>query len=99
MNDVQNRSPWAAKTAEDVRRSVRGFVLSNFYVPDSDLLGDDTSLLESGVVDSTGVLEVLAFLEKEFGLRVEDSEVTSGNLDSIGRLTAFVGRKLGDGLG
>ena len=97
---VSNDRPCSSDhSAEAIRGRVREFILSSFYVPDADSLSDDTSLLETGVVDSTGVLEVLAFLEKDFGLQVDDSEVTPENLDSIGRLAAFVRRKLGAGKG
>ena len=95
MNDSHITVASSELSEDAVRGRIRDFIFSTFYVPDAGGLSDDTSLLESGVVDSTGVLEVLAFLEKEFGLHVDDSEVTPGNLDSIGRLTSFVSRKLG----
>lgn len=97
MTSGSAHSATTGASAECTRREIREFILSNFYVPDVDQLSDGASLLETGVVDSTGVLEVLAFLEKRFGLRIDDSEVTPENLDSIGRITSFVGRKLGDG--
>ncbi len=95
MNDSRVTVATPETSGDGVRGRIRDFIFSTFYVPDADRLSDDTSLLESGVVDSTGVLEVLAFLEKDFGVRVDDSEVTPENLDSIGRLTCFVSRKLG----
>ncbi len=72
---------------------VRGFITTNFYVPDVDALSNEASLLEKGIVDSTGVLEVVSFLEKEFGIKVDDAELLPENLDSIGRIAEFVGRK------
>jgi acyl carrier protein len=62
------------------------------------MLGDDTisdsaSLLESGVVDSTGIMQLVAFLETEFGVRVEDDELTADNLDSVDRIVGFVEAK------
>ena len=74
---------------------VRSFVTTNFYVPDKDALGDDASLLDQGIVDSTGVLEVVSFLESDFGITVEDAEVLPENLDSIAKIAAFVDRKKG----
>ena len=75
------------------RDAVRTFIVENFYVPDASSLSDDTSLLERGIVDSTGVLEVTAFLEERFGIQVEDAEILPENLDTIGCIAAFVARK------
>ena len=72
---------------------VRNFVTTNFYVADPDALADDASLLDAGIVDSTGVLEVVQFLESEFGLEVLDHEIVPENVDSISRIAAFIERK------
>ena len=72
---------------------VRQFVTTNFYVPETLTLADDTSLLDEGIVDSTGMLEVTAFLEEQFGIRVEDAEMLPENLETICRITAFVASK------
>jgi acyl carrier protein len=72
---------------------VREFVTTNFYVADPSTLKDDTSLLEAGIVDSTGVLEVVQFLESQFGLQIEDDEIVPENVDSIARITAFIEKK------
>lgn len=77
-----------------VRDRVRGFIAENFYVPDMAALADDQSLVESGIVDSTGILEVLAFLEGTFEIQVEDAEAVPANLDTVANIVAFVGRKL-----
>jgi acyl carrier protein len=76
-----------------VRDTVKQFVTQNFYVSDPGALGDETSLIAEGYVDSTGMLEVIAFLEHEFGVRVSDEETTPENLETIGRIAAFVERK------
>ena len=76
------------------KETVREFIVTNFYVPDASLLGDDTSLLDQGIVDSTGVLEVTAFLEERFGIQIEDSEIVPENLDTIGSIVAFLARKV-----
>lgn len=76
-----------------IQEQVRTFVTSNFYVADPDTLKDTDSLLDSGVIDSTGVLEVIAFIEDTFGFTVEDAEMLPENLDSIDRITHFVVRK------
>jgi acyl carrier protein len=77
---------------ETTREVIRRFITTNFYVADPAQLGDDDSLLDSGVVDSTGVLELLVFLEQEFGIHVEDRDILPQNLDSIARLEAFIAR-------
>jgi acyl carrier protein len=76
---------------------IRQFIDTNFYVSDKSLLKDDSSLLEKGVIDSTGVLEVVTFIETEFGLTVEDAELLPENLDSIGQIAAYVERKKASG--
>ena len=78
-----------------VSERVRQFITSNFYVADPAALSDEDSLLEAGIIDSTGVLELLGFLEREFGITMSDDEILPENLDSIARLTAFVGKKQG----
>lgn len=79
-----------------IRDRLRDFITTNFYVPDPERLGNDVSLLEQGVIDSTGVLEVITFVEESFGIRIEDREMLPDNLESIDRITAFVERKLLD---
>jgi len=77
----------------DIRDQVRQFILTNFYVPDPATITDEASLLKSGIVDSTGVLEVISFLEETFQVTVADDEMTPDNLDSILRISAFLDRK------
>ena len=76
-----------------LKQQIRDFVTSNFYVAEPATLQDQTSLLEHGIIDSTGVLEVIVFLESTFGISVGDSELLPENLDSIERIAAFVERK------
>lgn len=77
----------------DIRDAVRQFITQNFYLGDGASLTDETSLVEAGVVDSTGVLEVVSFLEETFGIRVEDADLVPENLDSIGRIARYVAHK------
>ncbi len=77
-----------------IPQRVRQFVTENFYVSDSSELTNDTLLVTGGVVDSTGMLEIIAFLETEFGIRVDDGDTIPENLESIARIAAFVKRKL-----
>ena len=75
------------------RKQVRDFLVSNFYVVETDLLELDTSLLDQGIIDSTGVLEVIGFIEETFGISVEDRELLPENLDSIEGIAQYVIRK------
>jgi acyl carrier protein len=79
----------------EIRDRIRAFVTTNFYVADPSSLADDASLLDRGIIDSTGVLEIITFLEDSFGLTVEDSEMVPENLDSVEKIAAFVNRKSG----
>jgi acyl carrier protein len=73
---------------------IREFVERDF-VFDGSTVAVDASLLDSGLVDSTGILEVVLFLEEAFEITVDDEEVLPENFDSIERLAAYVERKLG----
>ncbi len=77
----------------ELTEQIRSFVTSNFYVADPAALENDASLLDLGVIDSTGVLEVVSYLEETFGIAVEDSELLPENLDSIERIARFIARK------
>ena len=78
----------------DVKQTIRGFVVEHFLFGEDQGLADDSSLLELGVVDSTGVLELVTHIEAAFGFKVADEELVPDNLDSIDSLTAFVIRKV-----
>ena len=77
----------------ELQQQIRDFVTANFYVADPESLEDRTSLLAQGIIDSTGVLEVIMFIETTFGVSVEDSEMLPENFDSIERMVSYVGRK------
>lgn len=80
---------------EDIRKKLRDFVTETFLVGDeSDNLNDSESFMQSGIIDSTGVLELASFIEQQFAFTIEDDEMTPGNLDSIDSLVSFVSRKL-----
>ena len=76
-----------------IKDQVRSFLTTNFYVPDPAELANDATLLDQGLIDSTGVLEVIEYLENTFGITIEDSEMLPENLDSIDKIAAFVERK------
>ena len=77
----------------DLIEDVRKFVVDNFLFGDAGSLGDDTSFMEGGIIDSTGILELIAFLEKTCGIRIEDGELVPENLDSLARVARFIERK------
>lgn len=76
-----------------IKEKLRDFVIRNFYVPDASVLQEGDSLLDGGIVDSTGVLEIIDFIESEFKIVVEDQEMVPENLDSIENIAAFIVRK------
>jgi acyl carrier protein len=78
---------------KEPKTQIRSFVLANFYVADPGDLADGRSLLEQGIIDSTGVLEIIGFVETTFGITVEDEEMVPQNLDSIDGIARFVLRK------
>jgi acyl carrier protein len=77
----------------DTNQQIMKFITTNFYVADPSTLTEETSLLDSGTVDSTGVLEIISFLEQEFGIQIADDEMIPDNLDSISKIAKFVGKK------
>lgn len=77
----------------EVLTHIRQFVTQNFLLNEDENLKDDTSFLENGIIDSTGILELVAFLEETYGFQVEDEELIPENLDSIANVTAYVQRK------
>ncbi len=76
-----------------LKAQIRAFITKNFYVSDGNPIADEASLLDRGIIDSTGVFEIIGFIEDTFQLTVEDTEMVPENLDSIDRLTAYVERK------
>lgn len=73
---------------------VRQFVVDNFLFGDGEALKDDTSFMEEGIIDSTGILELVFFLEETFSLSVEDDELVPDNMDSLQNIARFIDRKL-----
>jgi acyl carrier protein len=79
----------------DIKKRITAFISETFLFGDSDELGDDTSFLDEGIVDSTGVLELVDFIEASFGVTIADDELLPENLDSINKINEFVRRKRG----
>jgi acyl carrier protein len=77
----------------NIRKDIKQFVLDNFLMGDtSAMLKDGESFLETGTIDSTGVLEIVTFLEEQFSMKVDDTDPE--NLDSVDSLVKYVGRKI-----
>jgi acyl carrier protein len=72
---------------------IRSFIVHTFPAARKRALQDDHPLLESGIVDSLGMLDVVAFLEKSFGIQVSDEELTPDNFANVGALTSFILKK------
>lgn len=69
---------------------IRAFVVENFLFGSDENLEDNTSFLDEGIIDSTGILELVSFLEEEFSITVDDEELIPENLDSINNVTAYL---------
>jgi len=78
----------------DPKGIIRMFIIENFLFGNAEGLMDDTSFLENGIIDSTGVLELVNFLEEEFSIKVEDEELVPENLDSINNVSAYLQKKI-----
>lgn len=77
------------------RTQLRAFLARNFLLSEAAFpYGDDASLMAEGVVDSTGVLELILFLDETFGVDVADAEATPRNLDSVARILDYLDSKL-----
>ncbi|MES9853048.1 MAG: acyl carrier protein [Candidatus Thiodiazotropha sp. LLP2] len=73
---------------------IRNYILENYlFTDDQSALDSTDSFLDKGILDSTGILEVIYFLEDEFSLKVEDTEMVPENLDSVNNIVAFIARK------
>src|SRR5258708_26977447 len=78
----------------EIENRIRQFILENLYYAEGDFIGDEDSFLETGVIDSMGVMELVAFIQSEFALEVEQREIVVENFDSIRKLGNFVRQQL-----
>lgn len=80
--------------SEATKEKLREFIRDNFlFREDRESIADDESLLEAGLIDLTGILELVAFLESDFGLDIADADIIPENLDLIDRIAAFIAKK------
>ncbi len=81
----------------DIRQEIRHFVIQNFLFGQQQDLKDNASFLDAGIVDSTGVLELVAHIEERYGIKVADDELIPDNLDSVEAIAQFVERRRSGG--
>jgi acyl carrier protein len=79
-----------------ISEQVREYIKDNFLYGSADEIGDKDSLLDAGVIDSTGAMELVSFIETKFSVAVSDSDLVPENLDSIAAITEFITRKLAE---
>lgn len=79
-----------------IEKKLRQYVLDNYlFTDDQSALVNEDSFLERGIIDSTGILEMISYINKEYNIVISDDEMIPENLDSINNLVAFITRKLG----
>ena len=77
-----------------VEKKIRDYILENYlFTDDQSALSNEDSFLDKGIIDSTGIMEVIFFLEEEFGIQVEDEEMVPENLDSVKNIVAYISQK------
>lgn len=77
----------------DYKELLRDFIVDNFLFGNGDKLGTDTPLFEKGIIDSTGVLELIAFIEENFNVKVKDEELVQSNFSDISAIDRFIQSK------
>jgi len=77
----------------ELKDTIRAFVVENFLFGNNENLEDNTSFLDEGIIDSTGILELVSYLEEKFSITVEDDDLVPENLDSINNVTAYLQSK------
>lgn len=85
--------PETSGTTMSVRQEIRQFIAQNFLFGQDQDLEEGASFLDSGIIDSTGVLELVAHLEETYDVKVQDDELIPDNLDSIDAIVAYLERK------
>jgi acyl carrier protein len=79
----------------ELEQKLRDFILENYlFTDDQAALNSDDSFLDKGIIDSTGILELIFYIEEEFGVKVEDDEMVPENLDSVNNVIRFLNAKI-----
>ncbi len=79
---------------DDKIQQIRSFIVETFLFGDDSALREDTSFIQNGIVDSTGILELISFMENTFHIKIQDDELIPENLDSLSNIGHFLDRKL-----
>ena len=88
MEDVKETSP------VDIKEKVKTYIIENFLLGDSsNNLNEEDSFFEKGIIDSTGILELVSFVQETFNIKIDDMELVPDNLDSLNNLEAFIIKK------
>jgi acyl carrier protein len=82
----------------DTKQQLRDYIVENFLFGDTDTeFTNNDSFMEKGIIDSTGILEVITYIEENFDIKIEDDELIPENLDSISNIVGFINRKVKEG--
>jgi len=96
MSSAYNANPSQLLSAVDetaIGLQVRTYIIDNFLLGAGDHLQDGTQLMETGILDSTGVMELVSFLESAFDVVIAEEEIIPENLNSLDNISAFIVRK------
>jgi len=78
----------------NLSNDIREYIIDNFLFGEPGNLSDDTSFMEGGIVDSTGILEIVGYIEEKYGISIVDAELIPENFNSINNISKFLERKL-----
>ena len=77
-----------------IEETIKNFIISNFIIEQNAAsIDNDRSFLESGIIDSTGILELVSFIEEQYRIKIEDEELIPDNLDSVNNVVRFINKK------
>ena len=79
----------------EIKAEIKAFVIETFLFGSDEGLEENTSFIDEGIIDSTGILELIDFLEEEYSISVEDEEMIPENLDSLNNVTTYLSKKMG----
>jgi acyl carrier protein len=82
-----------SESTNDTKDVIRQYIIDNLLLGQGSTLDDDTSLLDSGALDSTAAMELVAFLEQTFNVQIQDREINPDNLETVNRISAMIERK------
>jgi acyl carrier protein len=81
------------QASQDIKAAVRQFLLDNFVMGGKVVIADDTSFMKGHILDSTGFIELITFVEDTYNIKVEDQEMLPSNFDSLNNVEGYIGRK------